>query len=110
VIAGQIAAGDGEGCVQRLGEFQIVAAGRPVESDVAAVDDEIRAACVDVFADPLEIVGQAGQAAGKMAIGNLGQAKFGHATFLEPEYTFARRQNGDEFRTSPATVIIRESG
>jgi hypothetical protein len=82
MIAGQIAAGDGEGCVQCFGEFEIVAIARAIEGEVAAVDHEIGAVGVDIFADPVKIFGQRGQAAGKMGIGNLGQAKFGHLIVL----------------------------
>jgi hypothetical protein len=68
--------------MQLAGKFEIVATGRPVESKIAAVDDEIGTPGVDVFADPMKILGQGRQAAGKVGVGNLDQAKFGHATFL----------------------------
>jgi hypothetical protein len=35
-----------------------------------------------VFADAVKILGQRCQAAGEVGVGNLGQAKFGHALFL----------------------------
>ncbi len=79
MIAGQITAGDRKAGVQLSGEFEIAAAGRAVPADIAAVDDEIGAAGVDVFAHPVKIIGQRLMAAGKMGVGNLDQAKFGHA-------------------------------
>src|SRR4029077_8419768 len=82
MIAGQITAGDGKGGMQLTGKFEIVATGWPVESKIAAVDDEIGTPGVDVFADPMKVLGQGRQAAGKVGVGNLDQAKFGHATFL----------------------------
>jgi hypothetical protein len=36
-----------------------------------------------MFTDPLEIIGQALEAAGEVGVGNLGQAKFAHAAFLQ---------------------------
>jgi hypothetical protein len=57
--------------VQRAGKFEIVAIGRAVEGEVAAVDDEIRARRVDIFAHPMKIVGKFRQAAGEMGVGNL---------------------------------------
>lgn len=78
VIARQVTAGDGQRVVQALGEFDIVAAGRPVERDVAGVDDEIRSINVDMFADALEVGDQVGKAPAEMGVGNLRQAKFGH--------------------------------
>ena len=82
LIAGQVTAGDGKCIVQRFGEFEIVATGWSIEGEIAAVDDEIGARRVDVFAQPVKVVGQFLMAAGKMGVGNLGQAKFGHAIFL----------------------------
>src|ERR1039458_771540 len=64
------------------GKFEIVPICRAIEGEVAAIDDEIGAPGIDVFAHPMKVVGQLRQPAGKMGIGNLGQAKFGHATFL----------------------------
>ena len=82
VIAGQVAAGDGKGVVQRLREDEIVAAGRGVEGEIAAVDDEVRPRRVDVFADAMKIIGQLLQSAGEVGVGNLGDAKLAHAIFL----------------------------
>src|ERR1700720_2529583 len=82
VIAGQVTAGSRNPIVQRFGEFEIIAIGRAVESEVTGVDDQIGTPRVDVFAYPIEVVGQCRQAAGKMGVGNLDQAKFGHAIFL----------------------------
>src|ERR1700681_537811 len=62
--------------------IEIVAIGRAIEGEVAAVDDEIGASAVDIFAQAMKIVGQPGQAAGEMGVGNLGQAKLGHAMIL----------------------------
>src|SRR5260370_6188813 len=93
VIARQVTAGNRQRVVQLTGKSEIVGTGRAVEGDVAAVDDEIGAAGVDVFAYPIKVVGQFREAARKMGVGNLGQAKFGHAIFLVT-----------------TVVIIRESG
>ncbi len=82
MIARQVTAGDGKRIVQLFGEFEIVPAGWSIEGEIAAVDDEIGARRVDVFAQPVKVVGQFLMAAGKMGVGNLGQAKFGHAIFL----------------------------
>ena len=41
--------------MQFLGEFEIVAIGRPVEGEIAAVDDEIGTRRVDVLADAMKI-------------------------------------------------------
>ena len=84
VIARHIAAGHRQRRVQRSREFEIVGAGRGVEGKVAAVDDEIGPPDVDIFAQAMEIAGQSRQSAGQMGIGNLGQAKFGHAAFPPP--------------------------
>ena len=84
VIAGQIAAGHRQRRVEGSREFEIVGAGRGVEGEVAAVDHEIGALRVDIFTEAMEIAGQAGETAGQMGVGNLGQAKFGHALFLPP--------------------------
>src|SRR5580765_5322940 len=62
VIAGEVAAGDGKGGVPALGEFDIVATCRPVEGDVAGVDDEVGPISVDVLADAIEVGDQAGEA------------------------------------------------
>ena len=62
VIAGQIAAVHRQRRVQLLCVFEIVAVGRAVPADVAAVDDEIGTVGGDVFADAVKIIGQ--QAAG----------------------------------------------
>jgi hypothetical protein len=78
VVAGDVAAGDGQGVVQAFGELDIVAAGRPVERDVTGVDDEVGPGRVDMLADRLEIGDQAGEAPAEMGVGNLRQAKFGH--------------------------------
>jgi hypothetical protein len=72
MIARQIAAFDRKRRVQGAGKCEIVAMGRGVACEVAAVDDEIGPRRVDVFADPVKIVGQALVAAGEMGIGNLG--------------------------------------
>ena len=82
VIAGQMTAGHGQRIVQLFRKFQVVGAGRRVEREVAAVDDKIGTRRVDVPADPMKIVGELLQAAGEVGIGNLRQAKFGHAAFL----------------------------
>jgi hypothetical protein len=82
VIAGQIAAGNRKRRVPRLGEFEVVAIGRTIEGEVTAVDDEIGSRGADIFAHPVKIVGQLLMAAGEVGIGNLGQAKFGHARLL----------------------------
>ena len=58
VIARQIAAIDRQRRVQDLCKIEIVAAARAVEADIAAVDDEIGPLAVDVFADPMKVVGQ----------------------------------------------------
>jgi hypothetical protein len=48
----------------------------------------------------MEIAGQAGVTAGQMGVGNLGQAKFGHALFLPPA-SLSRPQVGTmKFRGS----------
>lgn len=65
VIAGEVTAGDGQGVVQVFCEDDIVAAGRPVEGDVAGVDDEIGPVAVDMLADRLEVGDQAGKSAGR---------------------------------------------
>ena len=57
VIAGQITARHGQGVVQDPGKFQVVRLRRGVEGEVAAVDDEVGAGRVDIFADVLEIRG-----------------------------------------------------
>jgi hypothetical protein len=80
VIAGQIAAGRRKGGVQLAGKRKIVRIARRTEGKIARVDDEIGTPRVDMFADPMKIVGQLLMAAGEVSIGNLGQAKFGHAT------------------------------
>lgn len=67
VIAGDVAAGDGQGIVQALGEFDIVAAGRPVERDVAGVDNEIGPIGVDMLAERLEVGDQAREAPARWA-------------------------------------------
>ncbi len=82
MIAGQGAAGHWKRSVQRLGKFEIVAVGRAIEGEIAAVDDEIGTFGVDVFAQAVKIVGQRLMAAGKMGVGNLDQTKLGHAAFL----------------------------
>ena len=61
VIAGQVDAVDGKRCVQRFCEFEIVAAARTVEGDIAAVDDEIGTRRVDMLADAMEIPGERGE-------------------------------------------------
>ncbi len=99
MIAGQVTTGDRKRIVQRSGEFEIVAAGRSIEGEIAAVDDEIGAPGVDIFAHPMKVVGQFLMAAGKMGVGNLGEAKFGHATFLPADYISARRRNGDDLKS-----------
>jgi hypothetical protein len=68
MIAGQVAAGDGKPIVQRSGEFEIVAAGRGIEGEIAAVDNEIGLPGVDIFAHPVKVVGQCLMAAGKMSV------------------------------------------
>jgi hypothetical protein len=78
VIAGQVTARDGKRIVQRLGEFEIVPICRAVEREIAAVDDEVGTLRIDVLAQPMKIVRQLRLTAGKMGIGNLRQAKFGH--------------------------------
>jgi len=82
MIAGQVTAGDGKRIVQRSGEFEVVPVGRSIECEIAAVDDEIGALGVDIFAHPMKVVGQFLMSAGKMGVGNLSQAKFRHAIFL----------------------------
>ena len=77
-----MAAGNGQGVVQRLREDEIVAAGRRIEGKIAAVDDEVRPSRVDVIADAMEIIGQLLQAAGEVGIGNLGDTKLAHAGVL----------------------------
>ena len=67
VIAGNVAAGDGQGVVQALGEFDIVAARRPVEGDVAGVDDEVGPVSVDVLADAIESWRSGRESAGRDA-------------------------------------------
>jgi hypothetical protein len=79
MIAGQATPFDGKRSVQRMGKFEIVRIDWAVECEVAAVDDEIGACRIDIFAHALKIVRQLLMAAGKVGIGNLGQAKFGHA-------------------------------
>src|SRR5258705_13773783 len=68
--------------MQRLGEFEIAAAGRAVEGEVAAVDDEVRPRPVDMRAHAIEIIGEFWQSAGGAGIRNLRQTKFSHAIFL----------------------------
>jgi hypothetical protein len=82
VIAGQIEAVDGKRCMQRFCEFEIVAAGRRVEGEVAGVDDKVRPRRVDMLAHAMEILGERRIAAGEVGIGNLRQSKFAHAAFL----------------------------
>jgi hypothetical protein len=65
VIAGQGAAGDRGRSVQLTSKFEVVAIGRGIEGEVAAVDDEIGALHVDVFAHPTKIVGQISEAAAR---------------------------------------------
>jgi hypothetical protein len=84
VIAGQIPAGSGKPVVQRFGKFEIVATGRAIEGEVAAVDDEIRTPRVDIFANAIKVIGQLLKAAGEVGIGNLRQAKFGRDAILNP--------------------------
>src|SRR4029077_19658021 len=90
VIAGQVTARDGQGIVQGPCKFQVVRLRWAVEGDIAAVDDEVGAGRVDIFADLLEIRDEWGQAAGEMGVGNLGQPEFAHAfilpvrSYLEP--------------------------
>jgi hypothetical protein len=84
VIAGQIAAGDGKRLMQGSRKIKFVRFCRSVERDVAAVKHKIGTPGVDVFADPMKIIGQRRDAAGKMGVGNLGQAKFGHAMASGP--------------------------
>jgi hypothetical protein len=114
VIAGQIAAVDGQGAVQRVSEFQIVAAGRSVEGEVAAVDDKIRARRIDVIADAMKIISQRRETAGEVGIGNLGESKFGHARFLPAAIIyFDGSRNDDKFpesHTQTIAVIASESG
>ena len=64
VIAGQIAARDRKRFVQRFGEFEVVRTGRRIERHVAAVDDEIGPLGIDMFAEPVEILGQRGDGGG----------------------------------------------
>jgi len=96
MIAGQETAGHRQCVVQLLGKFEIAAAIRPVEGDIAAVDDKIRARRVDMFADAVKIVGQLLETAGEVGVGNLRQAKFAHAVFLSgPIIQSGKRRNGD---------------
>ena len=79
MIAGQIAASHRQRRVKTFCEFEIVAAGRAIPADIAAVDDEVGTGGCDVFADAMEIIGQQRQTAGEVGVGNLGQSKCGHA-------------------------------
>jgi len=68
--------------VQCSGKLKVVGTGRSIECEVTAVDHEIGTGRIDMSAHPLEIVGQTGQPTAKMRIGNLGEAKFGHAALV----------------------------
>ena len=68
--------------MQRSGKVKVIGTGRSIECEITAVDHEIRAGRIDVSAHPLEIVGQTRQSTAKMGIGNLGEAKFGHAALV----------------------------
>jgi hypothetical protein len=62
----------------------------------------------------MKLLGQRRQAAGKMGVGNLDQAKFGHATFL-PLRLYILTEVGTMTNSMHSchrctTVIIRESG
>jgi hypothetical protein len=63
-------------------EFEIGSAGRSIEGDIAAVDHKIGPRRVDMLADAVKIVGELLQAAGKVGIGDVRQAKFVHAVVL----------------------------
>ena len=61
VIAGKVAARDGQRVVQAFCKDDVIAAGRPVEGDVAAIDDEVGPVSVDVLANAMEVGDQAGE-------------------------------------------------
>lgn len=100
VIAGQIDAVDRKGCMQLLGEFEIVAVGRRVEGDIAGADDEVGSRRVDVLADALEISGEFLIAAGEVGVGNSRRNSL-------MQYSFRLTKHGppgvndDEFIASP---------
>jgi hypothetical protein len=75
MIAGKVPAADGKRIVQYFGKVEIIAIGRPIECDVAAVNDEVRTFGVDVFAHPMKIVGKFGHAAGKDGCRKSGSAE-----------------------------------
>jgi hypothetical protein len=54
----------------------------------------------------MKVLRQTWQPAGKMGVGNLGQAKFGHATFSRPDCIICGRRNGD----NTCNAVIRETG
>ena len=81
VVAGQVAAGNRQPFMQLAGKGNVIRRARRVVGEVAAVDDEIGTAGVDVFGEPIEILGEGRQAAGQMGVGYLGQAKIGHGCF-----------------------------
>jgi len=80
VIAGQIAAVDGERRVQIFAEGEIGGVAWSIPGDVTAVDDKIGPDGIDVFADVVEILDEFCEACGggEVGIGNLDQAKFSH--------------------------------
>ena len=75
VIPGQMPARHLQRIVQLFREDEIVAAGRRVEGEVAAVDDEVGPCRIDMRGDAVKIVGELWQAAGEMGVRNLRQAK-----------------------------------
>ena len=68
--------------LQAFRKFEIVASDRAIPRDIAAVDDEVGSRRGNMFADAMKVLGQFWKTAGEMGVGNLGQAKFGHAIFL----------------------------
>jgi hypothetical protein len=50
----------------------------------------------------MEVLGQPGQAAGQMGVGNLGEAKFRHAIFL-------RRLTSERFRAKWVPVRVKKT-
>ncbi len=82
VIAGQIEAVDRQRVVQLLGEHHVVAAARPVERDVAAVEHEIGPRRVDVLADAMKIVDRAACSGGRGGCRRSGSGETG--TSIDP--------------------------
>ena len=77
VIAGKIAAVDGQRVVQSFCEIEIVRMIRTVERNVAAVDDEVGPVVVDMLAHAVKVLDELGKPGAEMCVGDLGQAEAG---------------------------------